>query len=85
MTVSVTRDLIVDRLGRVPCDRFLFFVMGPYRSFNLEYVLDEEERRDIDVEDLPGPLRELFTNDDEIDRARALLRRVQGGSGRIRE
>ncbi|MDS0300897.1 hypothetical protein NDI76_19285 [Halogeometricum sp. S1BR25-6] len=78
MAVEITRDLIVERLGRVNYDRFLFYLMGPYKSFNLEYVLSEEERREIDVEDLPGPLRRLFRSKDDIDAAQALLRRVQG-------
>ena len=78
MATEITRDLVVDRLGSVTFNRFLFFVMGPYKSFNLNYVLDEEQRRDIDVEELPGPLRRLFQNEDEIDEAQALLRRVQG-------
>ncbi|UTF53197.1 DUF7509 family protein [Natronosalvus rutilus] len=75
---EITRDVIVDRLGSVKYDRFLFYLMGPYKSFNLNYVLSEEERRDIDIEDLPGPLRRLFRSKDEIDGAQALLRRVQG-------
>lgn len=75
---AITRDLIADRLGDVTYDRFLFYLMGPYKSFNLNYVLSEEERRDIDVDDLPGPLRRLFQNTEEIDNAQALLRRVQG-------
>ncbi len=78
MSGEITRDLIVDRLGDVTYDRFLFYVMGPYKSFNLNYVLSEEDRRDIDIEDLPGPLRRLFQNKAEIDEAQALLRRVQG-------
>ena len=78
MAVEITRDLIADRLGSVPYDRFLFYVMGPYKSFNLNYVLSEEQRREIDIDDLPGPLRRLFRNKDEIDAAQALLRRVQG-------
>ncbi|MFC6723650.1 hypothetical protein ACFQE1_04450 [Halobium palmae] len=78
MAVEISRDLIVARLGRVKYDRFLFYLMGPYKSFNLEYVLSEEERREIDVEDLPGPLRRLFRSKDDIDAAQALLRRVQG-------
>jgi hypothetical protein len=78
MTVEITRELIADRLGRVTYDRFLFYLMGPYKSFNLNYVLSEEERRDIDIEDLPGPLRQLFRNRDDIDAAQAFLRRVQG-------
>jgi len=57
--------------------------MGPYKSFNLNYVLSEEERREIDIDDLPGLLRRLFHNKDDIDEAQALLRRVQGSSGRI--
>jgi hypothetical protein len=78
MTVEITRDLIVDRLGHVKYDRFLFYLMGPYKSFNLNYVLSETERREIDVDDLPGPLRRLFQNKDVIDAAQALLRRIQG-------
>jgi len=76
MSVEITRDLIVDRLGQVSYDRFLFFLMGPYKSFNLNYVLSEEERDEFDVEDLPGPLRRLFQNKDDIDSAQALLRRI---------
>ncbi|UWG48155.1 Uncharacterized protein HSRCO_1877 [Halanaeroarchaeum sp. HSR-CO] len=78
MSASITRDLIADRLGDVQYDRFLFYIMGPYKSFDLNYVLGEEERRRIDVEDLPGPLRALFRNEGNIDEAHALLRRVQG-------
>ncbi|MFC7227955.1 hypothetical protein N0B31_11130 [Salinirubellus salinus] len=78
MTVEVTRELIVERLGSVTYDRFLFYLMGPYKSFNLNYVLSEEERREFEVEDLPGPLRRLFQNKEDIDAAQALLRRVQG-------
>ena len=78
MTVEITRDLLVDRLGQVKYDRFLFYLMGPYKSFNLNYVLSETERREIDVEDLPGPLRRLFQSKDDIDAAQALLRRIQG-------
>jgi len=78
MSAEITRDLIVDRLGQVTYDRFLFYLMGPYKSFNLNYVLSEEERREIDVEDLPGPLRRLFQNKGDIDSAQALLRRIQG-------
>lgn len=78
MAVEITRDLIAERLGHVTYDRFLFYVMGPYKSFNLNYVLTEEERQDIDLADLPGPLRRLFQSKDEIDAAQALLRRVQG-------
>ena len=78
MTAQISRDLITERLGEGAYDRFLFYLMGPYKSFNLDYVLDEEERRRIDVADLPGPLRRLFRSRDEIDAAQALLRRVQG-------
>jgi len=78
MAVEITRDLIADRLGQVTYDRFLFYLMGPYKSFNLNYVLSEEERDRIDVEDLPGPLRRLFQNKGDIDSAQALLRRIQG-------
>ena len=62
MSVEITHELIAERLGTVKYDRFLFYLMGPYKSFNLNYVLSEEERREIDVEDLPGPLRRLFQN-----------------------
>lgn len=78
MSGEITRDLIADPLGAVRYDRFLFYLMGPYKSFNLNYVLSEDERREIDIEDLPGPLRRLFQNKDEINEAQALLRRVQG-------
>jgi len=78
MTATITRELIADRLGRVTYDRFLFYLMGPYKSFNLNYVLSEEERREIDLNELPGPLRRLFRNKDDINAAQALLRRVQG-------
>jgi len=78
MSVEITREEIIDRLGQVTYDRFLFYLMGPYKSFNLNYILTEEERQGIDIDDLPGPLRRLFRNKDAIDRAQALLRRVQG-------
>ena len=78
MSVEITRDLIVERLGQVTYDRFLFYLMGPYKSFNLNYILSEEERREIDIKDLPGPLRRLFQNKGDIDSAQALLRRIQG-------
>jgi hypothetical protein len=78
MTETITRGSIAERLGTVKYDRFLFYLMGPYKSFNLNYVLSEEERREIDVEDLSGPLRRLFDNKDAINAAQALLRRVQG-------
>ncbi|EMA46038.1 DUF7509 family protein [Halococcus saccharolyticus] len=78
MSVEITRELIAERLGSVKYDRFLFYLMGPYKSFNLSYVLNEEERREIDIEDLPGPLRRVFQNRDEINAAQTLLRRVEG-------
>lgn len=78
MTEEISRDTIVARLGSVTYDRFLFYLMGPYKSFNLEYVLDRAEREAIDTADLPGPLRRLFRNRADIDEAQALLRRVQG-------
>lgn len=78
MPSDITRDFIVDRLASVKYDRFLFYVMGPYKSFNLNYVLSESERSEIDIDALPGPLRRLFRNTDEINEAQALLRRVQG-------
>jgi hypothetical protein len=75
---EITRDLLVERLSDVQYDRFLFYLMGPYKSFNLNYVLSESERQEIDIADLPGPIRKLFQSKDEIDAAQALLRRVQG-------
>lgn len=78
MTAQITRDSIADGLGNVKYDRFLFYLMGPYKSFDLNYVLTEGERREIDVEELPGSLRKLFRNEDDVDEAKALLRRVQG-------
>jgi hypothetical protein len=78
MSPQITRELIADQLGAVKFDRFLFYLMGPYKSFNLNYVLSKDERRAIDIEDLPGPLRRLFRNKDEINSAQAFLRRVQG-------
>lgn len=78
MTTEIDRDLIVEQLGHVTYDRFLFYLMGPYKSFNLNYVLSEKERREIAVEDLPEPLRRLFQNKEDIDAAQGLLRRVQG-------
>ncbi len=78
MSGEITRDRLVDRLGDVTYDRFLFYLMGPYKSFNLNYVLSEEDRREIDIGDLPGPIRRLFQNEEAIDAAQAMLRRVQG-------
>ncbi len=78
MTPDITRNLIANQLGEVKYDRFLLYLMGPYKSFNLNYVLTEEERAAVSVEDLPGPFRKLFQNRDAIDEAKALLRRIQG-------
>ncbi|MFB6150277.1 MAG: hypothetical protein ABEJ40_00580 [Haloarculaceae archaeon] len=78
MPTDITRELVRARLGDVTFDRFLLYLMGPYKSFNLNYVLTDEKRAEIAVEDLPGPIRKLFQNRDAIDEAQALLRRVQG-------
>ncbi|WP_135366213.1 DUF7509 family protein [Halosimplex halophilum] len=78
MSAEITRESIAEQLGGVKYDQFLFYLMGPYKSFNLNYVLSEEEREGIDIEDLPGPIRRLFRNRDDIDAAQRLLRRVQG-------
>lgn len=78
MSVDISRETIVESLGQVKYDQFLFYVMGPYKSFNLNYVLSETERQNIDIADLPGPLRRLFQNRDDMNEAQALLRRVQG-------
>lgn len=79
MSPEITRDYLATRLGDVKYDRFLLYLMGPYKSFNLNYVLNEEEREEVTVEELPGPFRKLFQNEGAIDDAEALLRRVQGG------
>jgi hypothetical protein len=78
VSVDISRETIVESLGQVKYDQFLFYVMGPYKSFNLNYVLSETERQNIDITDLPGPLRRLFQNRDDMNEAQALLRRVQG-------
>ena len=75
---EISRDGIIHQLGYVPYDRFLVYLMGPYKSFNLNYILDEDELAQIRIEELPGPLRRLFQNKDTIDEAKALLRRLQG-------
>ncbi|MFC7203773.1 hypothetical protein ACFQJC_09615 [Haloferax namakaokahaiae] len=75
---EISREVIRAALGRTTYDRFLVYVMGPYKSFNLNYVLSEEERAEIDIEEFPSPIRRLFQSRDEIDGALALLRRVQG-------
>jgi len=76
--MEITRQLITNRLGSVKYDQFLFYLMGPYKSFNLNYILSEEDRRGIDTEELPGPIRRLFKNTDTIADAQAFLRRIQG-------
>lgn len=78
MIGSITRDSLVERLPAVQFDRFLFYLMGPYKSFNLNYILSDEELDDIEIDDLPGQLRRLFNNRDEITASQATLRRVQG-------
>ncbi len=78
MSREITRERIRSRLGAVKHDRFLCYLMGPYKSFNLNYVLTEEQREETPIEALPGPFRRLFRNRDDIDEAKALLRRVQG-------
>lgn len=78
MPTDLDRDLIVRTLPTPEYPRFLFYLMGPYKSFDLNYYLTEDEREEIDVEDLPGPIRPLFQNEAQIDDAQALLRRVQG-------
>lgn len=72
------RGQLVAELPAARYETFLFYLMGPYKSFNLEYVLDEEERAAVEVEDLPGPIQRLFQHEAEMDEAQALLRRVQG-------
>ncbi|RDI70041.1 DUF7509 family protein [Halopelagius longus] len=78
MGTEITRNRIREALGSVAYSEFLLYIMGPYKSFNLAYVLSEEERADIKIEELPGPIRRLFKRRDDVDEAQALLRRVQG-------
>lgn len=78
MTNQITRQFLVDALPSVKRQQFLCYLMGPYKSFNLNYVLSPDEQSRIDIENLPGPLRRLFRNEDDISEAQALLRRVQG-------
>ena len=78
MTQEITRDRIADRLGDVAYDQFLLYLMGPYKSFNLNYVFSEDELTEVEIDELPGPFRKLFQHKGEIDEAKALLRRVQG-------
>ena len=68
VTTEISRKLIRDRLGNVEYDEFLMYLMGPYKSFNLNYVLSEEERDSIDIDDLPGPIRKLFWYTDHTNR-----------------
>lgn len=76
--MAITRKRIFNRLGEVRYDRFLFYLMGPYKSFNLNYILSDDEREAIDIDALPGPLRRLFRNPETINDAQAFLRRIQG-------
>ena len=46
MAVEISRDLIAERLGHVTYDRFLFYVMGPYKSFNLNVCVYPEDSTD---------------------------------------
>lgn len=78
MTRPITRELLRSRLGNAKYDQFLFYLMGPYKSFNLDYVLSVDERQAVDIEELPSPIRRLFKSKDDIDEAQALLRGVQG-------
>ena len=81
MSAEIERDRIREALGSVTYSDFLLYIMGPYKSFNLEYVLSADERADIDIEELPGPIRRLFKRREDIDEAQALLRRVQRRGG----
>ncbi len=78
MTTEISRELLRDRLGTVKYDQFLFYLMGPYKSFNLNYVLSKEQRKQFTIDELPGPLRQLFRNKAAINEAQAFLRRIQG-------
>ena len=78
MTDRITRHFLIEKLPAVERGGFLCYLMGPYKSFNLNDVLSPEEQSRIDIEDLPGPLRRLFRSEDELSEAQALLRRIQG-------
>jgi len=64
MSGEITRESIVEQLGEVKYDRFLFYLMGPYKSFNLNYVLSEEEREAFHEGTVASGVR---TTEDDID------------------
>lgn len=70
------RDRIVEQLGTVPYDRFLVYLMGPYKSFSVEEIVPES----VDPDDLGGPLASWDDSAGEYDHDEvvATLRRVQG-------
>src|SRR6056297_3665459 len=67
------RRRIVDRLGDVPYEEFLVYLMGPYKSFSIEEVVPDDA-------ELGGPFAEwdpsegAYDHDDVV----ATLRRLQG-------
>jgi hypothetical protein len=70
------RRRITDRLGDVPYDEFLVYLMGPYKSFSIEDVAPEG----VGVDSLEGPFGSwdegegAYDHDDVV----ATLRRLQG-------
>lgn len=78
MTDAISHDEIQTALGRATYNRSLVYVIGPYKSFDLSYVLSEEELTAIGIGDPPGPIRKLFAAWDEVNNALVLPRWVQG-------
>lgn len=76
MADAISRDEIRAAPGRTTYDRFLVYAMGPYKSFNLDYVLLKEELAVIDIDDLPGPTWKLFVTRDGMNGVLTSLRRV---------
>lgn len=70
------RRRIVDRLGEVPYDEFLVYLMGPYKSFSIEDVAPEG----ADLGTLEGPFGEWDRTEGEHahDDVVSTLRRLQG-------
>jgi len=68
------RRRIVDRLGDVPYEEFLVYLMGPYKSFSFEEVVPDDA-------ELGGPFAEWDPTEGEYDHddVVATLRRLQGG------
>ena len=53
------RDLLLDRLPSVPHRRFLVYLMGPYKSFDLDDLVDDE----VAVDELDVSIGEWIENE----------------------